>query len=241
MNRARYRFTDFLVFEVDLDGKTVHIKSLAMPASQAEKANPDQQTMMDAVDEDVSDTIKISHALPDGSTSVEGSTVAVQEEIHSERVGKDDEGPWPERFNASLKPFLSEDAILKLRGMFLEGPQLPTAVAQVSEGPQPETAEVISMDTDETITLVSQETPGLRQKTVSHKAGRGGRVGRGERDNNRGGRHKERREDTRRVLSEVRLVPILSIRIFAIAVSNATAQLAHLVQKHANSLTSSHS
>src|SRR6202021_114778 len=32
---------------------------------------------------------------------------------------------WPERFDAILQPFLSQDAILELKKMYLEGPEPP--------------------------------------------------------------------------------------------------------------------
>jgi hypothetical protein len=72
------RFTDFLVFEVDLKGQVVHIQSLGMPGPSARETESEKEEVV--------------------------------------------EETWSERFNTLLQPFLSPDAILELKKMYLDGP-----------------------------------------------------------------------------------------------------------------------
>ncbi|KDQ29347.1 hypothetical protein PLEOSDRAFT_1064122 [Pleurotus ostreatus PC15] len=107
----KQRFTDFLVFEVDQDSKVIHLKSLSMPDSSSK-------------------TPKESTAAESSITQVAASdapTIAEPAE------------PWPESNNTALAPFLSEDAISKLKTMFLEGPTPPKVSDSGWGGRQPKT------------------------------------------------------------------------------------------------------
>jgi tRNA pseudouridine13 synthase len=118
-----YRFTDFLVNEVDLDGQVVHIKSLAMaePAGVAASAIVDEPIVADDM------VHGVESELPFNSAGIRDNAVdslpAASEDLSEAKiVGAE---PWPEHFSALLKPFLSEDAIDQVRKMFLEGPVPP--------------------------------------------------------------------------------------------------------------------
>jgi hypothetical protein len=72
------RFTDFLVFEVDLKGQVAHIRSIGMPDPSARETESKEEVV---------------------------------------------EESWSERFDAQLQPFLSSDAILELKKLYLDGPR----------------------------------------------------------------------------------------------------------------------
>ncbi|KIJ99367.1 hypothetical protein K443DRAFT_133079 [Laccaria amethystina LaAM-08-1] len=97
----KQRFTDFLVYEVDLDGKTLRIKSLDKP----ETPNKSEPTGERSATTDPSS--KGAEARLEESETMENSI------------------PWPEHFTAELSPFLSEGAILQIKQMYLEGPEPP--------------------------------------------------------------------------------------------------------------------
>lgn len=124
--------------------------------------------------------------------------------------GKEVSEPWPDRFNITLAPFLSDEAIKQVKQMFLEGPEPPRVSDNGWGGRQPKTSEgtdvTESADHADTIELLQNE-PDKEEKSRRgrERSGRGGRGGRGARGGARGGRASGR-EDTRKVLSNVRRI-----------------------------------
>lgn len=118
--------------------------------------------------------------------------------------------PWPETFDTTLEPFLSEDAIAQLKKIFLEGPE-PPRVTDSGWGARPAT----NPDSAEGSTASAppqEEPPAEKQSRGRRGRERGTRGGRG---GGRGGRAGGAREDTRKVLSNVRtfkpcLLPLTS-------------------------------
>ncbi|KAJ6628742.1 pseudouridine synthase [Mycena sp. CBHHK59/15] len=155
----KQRFTDFLVYEIDQDGNVVHLKSVEKP----ETPKSDATDVAAPVDEDED---------PEKSTTDKGKSKASAE-------------PWPEHFNTRFSEYLSEDAILKLKEMFLEGPE-PPRVADSGWGSRPALGSTPSAP--------PEPEADKRGKDRGGRGGRGGRSGRGGRA---GGR-----EDHRKVLSE---------------------------------------
>ncbi|EGO02191.1 hypothetical protein SERLA73DRAFT_48912 [Serpula lacrymans var. lacrymans S7.3] len=101
----KQRFTDFLVYEVDLDYKVVHIKSLEMAESSQKKNEP-----------------AVQEAAGTGSTKDEEQIT-----VEGVEASKSDEPEqsWGERHGGLLAPYMSEDAIIQLKQMYLEGPEPP--------------------------------------------------------------------------------------------------------------------
>ena len=110
--------------------------------------------------------------------------------------------PWPDSFDTSLAPFLSESLIAQLKQMYLEGPEPPFVSdsgwagrkTKISEGDEAGPSnEKVEEGTEVENTSVAKGNRGKR--------GRGrGRRGRG----GEGGRGGPKVEDTRKVVSEVR-------------------------------------
>ncbi|KIK68015.1 hypothetical protein GYMLUDRAFT_804143 [Collybiopsis luxurians FD-317 M1] len=178
----KQRFTDFLVNEVDLDGNVLHLKSLAMPESA--KKNP---APFSATDEQVMQLDQNSSA----TREFDGS----EENITTEDAEKSTD-PWPESFNATLAPYLSETAIVQLKEMFLQGSE-PPRVPDSGWGGRSVKA---SPEDPSTSFPESASLPG--PETETNERGKRGR-GRGRDRGGRGGRGAaSRREDNRKVVSE---------------------------------------
>lgn len=115
--------------------------------------------------------------------------------------------PWPESFTARLSTYLSEEKIAAVKKMFLEGHE-PPFVSDAGWGNRPAKSE-------EGAGEAKAEAPAEPEEPAIEdaRAGRGGRGGRGRgRGRGRGGRggrggggdRPGKREDTRKVLSDVR-------------------------------------
>ncbi|THG97146.1 hypothetical protein EW026_g4807 [Hermanssonia centrifuga] len=139
----KQRFTDFLVFEVDLDSNVIHLKSLEKPESSPQKKPVVVETKI-ATEVDSSNSIDFS-STPDvektektqpseGVTSVskdsktEEGTGKTTDVKPNEEISTESE-PWPERFTTALKPFLSEDLIDRVKNLYLEGPEPPFPIS----------------------------------------------------------------------------------------------------------------
>jgi len=204
VNRRRIRFTDFLVFEVDLDSKVIHLKSLGKPEAPS-KNGEEPATTTALLDEDVVMASTTETDAPpaeppvDEQPSVEEKT-ANGTATESKAEPKAPEEPWPERFNVSLSDFLDEDGILQVKSMFLEGPEPPRVTDSGWGGRKPTN----SMEGDAEV----QESASLPE-SFSGRDSRGGRGKRGARGGGRGGRGGGRGggrvEDNRRVTSKVNL------------------------------------
>ncbi|KAJ7781116.1 pseudouridine synthase [Mycena metata] len=164
----KQRFTDFLVHEIDQDGNVVHLKSLEKPQAPKGEATSAATVSTDVVMEDGEKTTD--------KPADKGKAKTADE-------------PWPEHFNTRLSEFLSEDAILKLKEMYLEGPE-PPRVSDSGWGSRPAPG---------TASTEPAAEPEL-EKRGKDRGGHGGRGGRGGRGGGRGGRPAAR-EDHRKVLS----------------------------------------
>jgi tRNA pseudouridine13 synthase len=142
----QHRFTDFLVNEVDLDNQVVHIKCLGMPES---KKTIEASGFLDVpmtsgsseVDVENRYSRKIEGEAGESSTDQTGNQ---SEALDTKASTSTDEAsplyiegtspsqgpslphdPWPDHFTATLANFLSEDAISRVKTMYLEGPEPP--------------------------------------------------------------------------------------------------------------------
>ncbi|CAA7259859.1 unnamed protein product [Cyclocybe aegerita] len=117
----KQRFTDFLVYEVDLDSKVIHLKSLEKPKSSNEASQPAAASSSTNQDEDVT--------MKDAEPEVPAPSAEPKEgESKPESAGKPKptpEDPWPEYFTSTLSSFLDEEAVVQLKKMYLEGPEPP--------------------------------------------------------------------------------------------------------------------
>lgn len=188
LDRSFSSFTDFLVNEVNLDGEVIHIESLEIPKSE-NKTDP-----AGAGDGTQTST----------PTSTERKDCAnmdqVAEDMESEKVEMPKEEPWPERFDEALKPHLSETLIGQLRVLFLEGSEPPfvSDSGWGSRQAKPEGSEAEEATKPEDGSRADESGRGGRGK----RGGRGRGRGRGGNDGS-GRNGRQRREDTRKVVSDV--------------------------------------
>ncbi|ESK96111.1 pseudouridine synthase [Moniliophthora roreri MCA 2997] len=198
----KQRFTDFLVYEVDLDSNVIHLKSLAKPDSSkkniteadVEANTPAAQQDQDESMQDVQSEEKPKEEAQsaENPTTEATPTAGTSEETQQSTAPPiDSKEPWPESFTIKLIPFLSESAIAQLKEMFLQGPEPP----RISDSGWGSRAGK-SSTTDEPVSPPPPEEPIDKGKGERGGRGRGGRGGRG------GGRGGSGREDHRKVLSE---------------------------------------
>jgi len=105
------RFTDFLVFEVDLDGKIIHLKSIGKPSPPGndndEVSVPDGQDGEGAMD-----------TLPDSSPGKAASTLPND-------AGSSQNLVWQDGFTTALTPFLDLERIQQIKDIYLQGRNPP--------------------------------------------------------------------------------------------------------------------
>jgi tRNA pseudouridine13 synthase len=206
------RFTDFLVYEVDLDSNVVHVKSLEMPdsskkpkAAEGTDGSPLAPTT-DTPTDDSSVSVENSEPVPIGVAESDvllepAVTEAVSAPAQSMDVdvpaaeATDADEPWPARFSAALSPYLSEEAVVKLKDMFLEGSEPPfVSDSGWSARGTVEGSESSAPPTEETVPEARGRGRGRGRGNRGARGGRGGR----------GGGRPEARPDHRKVLSDVR-------------------------------------
>jgi tRNA pseudouridine13 synthase len=218
-NFISFRFTDFLVHEVDLDSQVVHIKSLAMPESgkkdktleTADQLLPSVSEPIAAVDEGRSNEEQSGATSTNvGDTVMDNSLSATERNIQNHsgtgEVKEEEPAshePWPERFNTVLKPFLSDDIINRIKKMFLEGPEPPRVSDRGWEQRTDRSTDDIEMKdvADAQAAQGELQLPSGNEKTAKRDrdSGRRGRGGRGQKRAGGG------IEDERKVLSDVSL------------------------------------
>ena len=206
------RFTDFLVYEIDLDGNTLHLKTLENPVSlkkenesQADSSGTSKAEgdVMDGIEDSAS--IKTEKILEVEDTPNLHATTMTQEgksQVEEPTPQPSRTEPWPEHFTTTLASFLSEEVIGQVKHMFLEGPEPP----RVSDNGWGTRVAKPSAEDDILVpTLEEQDKTDIR-KRGKDRGGRGSRGGRG----GKGGRGAGSREDHRKVLSDVRDLPHLN-------------------------------
>jgi len=204
------------VYEVDLDYNVIHIKSLDIPESSpkkdkdkagiteddhldvtAEVAPAPETTAMEGI-EDHSDMASRKTDEPSETTPSASVEPSREKGKSKEKKSQPDE-PWPDRFTVAFAPFLSKEAVTQMKTMFLEGPE-PPRVSDSGWGGRPARPADTDMAESSNAPEPPEEDKGRRGKD---RGGRSGRGGRGGKSGGRGGRA-GRREDTRKVLSDVR-------------------------------------
>ncbi|KAF8517809.1 pseudouridine synthase [Gautieria morchelliformis] len=192
----KQRFTDFLVYEVDLQGQVVRLKSIDEPEAPTKNAETGSQDQMPGTSvaatelskDDAFDTVPPTKEAP----KVEGNTPSDTPTADAE--------PWPTKFTNELTPLLSQAAIEKLKEMFLQGPEPPFVSdsgwgdrqSQAGNGPAEQDATVESAASKEQESNQTRGKNRMRGRKGKERNGRG-RGGKGV----RGGR-----EDNRKVLSD---------------------------------------
>ncbi|KAI0701819.1 pseudouridine synthase [Cytidiella melzeri] len=193
----KQRFTDFLVFEVDLDGNVIHVKKLGKPESSKKKDK--DGTIADGVPANVVEPVETPSgpaAEPAAEESNSSTNEAKNAPIESLQP-QEETGPWPERFTTTLKKFLSDEAVESVKALYLEGPEPPFVSDSGWGGRQ---SKVSDNNGEGASTTPPEPEPESskpeRGKRGRDRGGRGTRGGRG----GRPGRPGER-EDPRKVLS----------------------------------------
>jgi len=208
-----FRFTDFLVFEVDLDGNVIHLKSLAKP--DPPKKNPAEENLAeeDVEGKSMQETVPESTVQENIQNAAENELSAKLEPEKSTGEEKSDE-PWPESFDTKLSLYLSTESIAQLKEMYLQGPEPP----RVSDSGWAGRVKTSSDDASGS-TGVAQESD-VDKEPQERGRGRGGK--RGGRGGGRGGRRGQDREDHRKVLSEVGLPNPLAFVLLLFLNANKT-------------------
>ncbi|KAF8897636.1 pseudouridine synthase [Infundibulicybe gibba] len=200
----KQRFTDFLVYEVDLDGNVIHIKSLGKPDSPKQQPPPEAPPAALTAPEAGDDAMEgvESTVTPEPMVEKRPRETEINEAkktTDGQIEPKVPQEPWPEHFTTKLAEFLSADAIANVKQIYLEGPEPPRvsdsgwgARSSKSEGDGDAQTPLDEADHTEG-DKISEEGRGK-----GRRGGRGGRRGRG---GGRGGRQ-EVREDHRKVLSD---------------------------------------
>lgn len=183
-----------MVYEVDLDGKTLRIKSLDKPESPNKSDPTGEQSA-------TTDPSKGEEARLEESETMENSIVSSSSGQNDRKDDGGDKGssePWPEHFTTELSPFLSEGAILQVKQMYLEGPEPP----RVSDSGWGGRTNKSSEDTEVGNTEQASDAVMASNQDDKNNRGKDNRGGRGRRGGRAGGRGGGR-EDHRKVLSEV--------------------------------------
>ncbi|KAF8591414.1 pseudouridine synthase [Ramaria rubella] len=214
----KQRFTDFLVYEVDIQGEVVHLKEIEEPPIRG----TDIEEALDAQDPSIysSAAVSLEHQkykpsqderpamnLQDASPetarvimTAEGEKPTTPDTTAEENVS------WPHKFTEALVPLLPSIAIEQLKEMFLQGPE-PPFIRDNGWSRQPPTD---GADTDVTAETFNWEVdgpqPAPEEKTSRGKKGKekdGRTRGKGSRGT-RGtpGGRANGREDPRKVLSD---------------------------------------
>ena len=187
-------FTDFLVYEVDLDGNVIHVKSLDKPESSPKKKGAKDTA------EGEGESEAQSTPVADAPSADAPNPEEAKPDAETEEPVPDEGEPWPERFTTTLKQFLSEGVVTRVKELYLEGPEPPFVSDSGWGGRQVKTAD--GTEGSSTGTATPQPEPEKAER------GKGGDRGRGR--GRRGGRGRERgqpaRVDNRKVLSDVCVV-----------------------------------
>jgi tRNA pseudouridine13 synthase len=224
-----YRFTDFLVYEVDLDGNIIHIKSLSPPESSPKDVSTFVSTPSEGVTAGETflpsqGTDFVADADESVGTGAEDNSAVQKRQYEGNSKDHQSGGePWPDHFESALTPFLSPDAIAEVKKMFLEGPEPPRVTDSGWGGRQTKASEDVANPSSSDVHLNDEASRGEFETSEKHqrdKRDRGGRSGRGGRGGGRGGRPSGGKEDHRKVLSDVRLSSILTIIILLRCESN---------------------
>lgn len=174
-----------------MDGKTLRIKSLDKPES-SNKSDPtgEQSATTDPSSKGAEARLEESETM---ENSIDSSSSGKNNRKDDGDKGSSE--PWPEHFTTKLSPFLSEEAILQIKQMYLEGPEPPRVSDSGWGGRTNKSSEGIEVGNTEQASdaVMASNRDGKNDK------GRGGRGRRGGRAGGRGGG----REDHRKVLSEV--------------------------------------
>lgn len=216
----KFRFTDFLVFEVDQENNVVHLKNLGLPESSDKPKDTTAKPASETAPEPTSE-----------ATEVDSDPHSVEQPKTNEAVDQaeaTDEEPWPARFSTRLEPLLSERALLELKEMFLQGPNPPQIKSEQPSGSNGSGQSASVGDLDQTPgdgVNVPEESSSKSDRNA--KRGRGGR-GRGGRG---GGRERKSKaaEDNRKVITDVSVVIYLML-----AHPTLTPSVASSIQSHSN-------
>ena len=180
--------------EVNLDGEVIHIHSLEIPNSDPAGAGNGAQASAQAPTE------QRAGASEDKAAG----------DNQSEQIEAPEEQPWPESFDEALAPHLSEALRGQLRALFLEGPE-PPFVSDSGWGSRQAKPE--DSETEGAAKLEDDAKDDASSSRV--RGGRGKRGGRGRGGGRRGNDGFERngpkrREDPRKVVSDVSFYRSLS-------------------------------
>lgn len=185
------------MYEVDQDGKVLHLKSLGKPESPKEEKDLEKTLLLSTPGHVVNSVLPAEgRTTPLDNKMAEDllATNPAKGEAFSTSESKTQPkgNSWPEHFDTSLSAFLDEDKRAELKRIYLEGPEPP----RVSDNGW---AGRVASSKSEDVPSAAVEVPDTQIKR-DNRRGRGGKHG--GRGAGRSG-HTDKREDTRKVLSEV--------------------------------------
>lgn len=192
-------FTDFMVFEVDMQHQVVRLKSIVEPPQLSKVGDEDIPPPRENV-ENKSSLLNVTAAVEDQIAKIpdekgpclEANTKSTETE------------PWPLHFNDSLTPFLSVSALEELKLMFLQGSNPPFGKDRAESDPLDS-----SMGPVQNVTDAQQEKP-VDTATLMEKAQEGDNSRKNGNDRRKrgrgGGTRASGKKDNRKVISEVSLI-----------------------------------
>lgn len=199
------------MYEVDQDGKVLHLKSLGKPGLPKEDKDPDKTSPLSTPGHVVKSAPLDSENAEDlpatNSSSAKGETFPTSESKTQPKGNS-----WLEHFDTTLSAFLDGDKRAELKRIYLEGPEPP----RVSDNGW---AGRVASSKSEDAPSAAVEVPNTQIRRDDRR-GRGGK--RGGRGAGRSG-HTDKREDARKVLSEVS--HILRVFTFDLTHENSPSHL----------------
>lgn len=172
-----------MVNEISLSGEILHLKDISMPQEQQEQAAAPSVTPVD-------------HTTDSTSTGQPGDTVD-SAELPTE-LQFEDHPSWPSSATHMLRPHLSDDAIVALHGLLLEG-KTPKPIQDAGWGSRVGRSSETPIPSEEEMAMNAQPDNAPSQ---GRSRGRG-RPNRGGRGGGSRGQETWHPEDTREVLSQV--------------------------------------
>lgn len=237
------RFSDFMVYEVGLDGEILHLKDINPPIDTLKDAKAEASTAETKKEEPVEPATETKEVREDDQTIEQTDDVEEADPVADEEQPEPEAEPaadnldlpeplrfapapeWPTETTRELLKLLKEDTIVKLHDLFLEGRTPPKGAAPPSSTL---TAEEEAMSGEPSSRGQGRDRGRGRGRDRRDRGGRGARGGRGG-----GGSYGERVEDPREVLSDVCRLPCDSR-------AGADASAAHLGQESEDRLPRGH-
>ncbi|KAF8339021.1 pseudouridine synthase [Cantharellus anzutake] len=192
----KQRFTDFLVYEINLQNEVVRLKCIEKPESTSDQPQP-------RIDEATHPTTT-PFVTTEATTTKEERSLNVHKNLPEKAEALEE--PWPSHFDEKLLPLLPLSTIQRLKEMFLQGPTPSVPPSSESTlGNSSGVLEIVGTPAapQDSTTPISVPETSASMHPNGKKGARGKGKDRGRSRSSRGRVEREkRRSDSRSVLSE---------------------------------------